>query len=182
MEMSSEVSTRLQLPNLYLVIVNITKQSNVRALLLTATAFGCQAVLVVGQEKNLLTENLPIPFQNQVKAGRIALLRFVKWVHCVDYLIEHNISLVGVEIDETALILDDDYFTHRPFYQDTAILMGNEGQGIHPKHMQACDAICRIPQYGVGTASLNVNVAASLVLYRFSEEKRKMRERHRKRS
>ena len=64
-----------------------------------------------------------------------------------------------------------------------AILMGNEGTGIHPNHMKCCHGLLRIPQYygtsgsddfgggdnngSGGTASLNVTVAASIVLHRF---------------
>jgi len=35
------------------------------------------------------------------------------------------------------------------------------------KQMSFCDGFVRISQYGGGTASLNVSVAASLVLHRF---------------
>lgn len=49
-----------------------------------------------------------------------------------------------------------------------AFMLGNEGQGLSPKQMALCDRFVYIPQYGVGTASLNVAVAASIVLHHFS--------------
>jgi tRNA G18 (ribose-2'-O)-methylase SpoU len=52
--------------------------------------------------------------------------------------------------------------------------MGNEGQGIQPAHLKNCDSLIRIPQYGVGTASMNVNVATNIILYRFQNWKRKI--------
>jgi tRNA G18 (ribose-2'-O)-methylase SpoU len=131
------------------------------------------------------------PIHSLIEDGRLSLQRFAKWDQCVEYLQNENISLVGVEIDQASIVLDDDCFSKLiqrldpkqdqdrqdplPASKrrlDVAILMGNEGDGIHPKHMQACQAFVRIPQYGVGTASLNVNVAANIVLYRFHEWKR----------
>jgi tRNA G18 (ribose-2'-O)-methylase SpoU len=163
---------------IYLVICNIQKFHNVRALLLTATAFGCHAVLLVGQDKNTQRDGLfPGQFQQAKQQGLIGLQHFSKWNECVDYIKQHRIFLIGVEIDETSLVLDEDYFHKNSELfkekQNLAIFMGNEGQGIHPKHLKECQALVRIPQYGAGTASLNVNVAANIVLYRFHQWKRK---------
>jgi tRNA G18 (ribose-2'-O)-methylase SpoU len=66
-------------------------------------------------------------------------------------------------------VLDSDYFVNQqPLTSDTALLPGNEGQG-----MADCQQFVRIPQYGVGTASFNVNVATSMVLYRYQQERRR---------
>ena len=55
-----------------------------------------------------------------------------------------------------------------PFTGPTAFMMGNEGQGLSERHIQLCDSFVYIPQYGGGTASLNVAVAASIVLHQFA--------------
>lgn len=47
-------------------------------------------------------------------------------------------------------------------------MLGNEGTGLSPKQMALCDTFVYIPQHGQGTASLNVNVAAAIVLHRFA--------------
>jgi 23S rRNA (guanosine2251-2'-O)-methyltransferase len=46
----------------------------------------------------------------------------------------------------------------------TAILMGSEGQGVHPKLQKMADAVCKIPQ-ATDFDSYNVSVAAGIVLY-----------------
>jgi hypothetical protein len=92
-------------PKLYLVIANICKISNVRQLLLTATAMDLEGVLVVGQGRNLQDGDLPSGFTQQVDAGRIQLLRFPKWNDCVQYLKAQSISLVGIEIDESVRLI-----------------------------------------------------------------------------
>lgn len=47
-------------------------------------------------------------------------------------------------------------------------MMGNEGTGLSPKQLALCDSFVYIPQHGRGTASLNVNVAAAIVLHHFA--------------
>ena len=49
-----------------------------------------------------------------------------------------------------------------------AFMLGNEGQGLSPKQLALCDGFVYIPQYGAGTASLNVAVAASIVLHHYA--------------
>jgi SpoU rRNA Methylase family len=55
-----------------------------------------------------------------------------------------------------------------PHQHHIALVMGNEGTGLSDKLQVACHgAFLRIPQYGRGTASLNVYVAAAIVLSQF---------------
>lgn len=42
-----------------------------------------------------------------------------------------------------------------------------QGTGLSAKECEMCDFFVYIPQYGCGTASLNVTVAASIVLHHF---------------
>ena len=43
-----------------------------------------------------------------------------------------------------------------------------QGTGLSHGQVQLCDAFVYIQQYGAGTASLNVSVAASIVLHHFA--------------
>ena len=155
---------------LSLVVCNIQKIANVKAMLSAAAAFGCSEVLLVGQENNARRKGIfPPPFLEALDRGGIALHRFPKWRDCVSYMDREGIFLVGVEIDERSELLDEGYFA-RNFSgggRRVGVLMGNEGQGIQPTHLKSCGGLVRIPQYGAGTASMNVNVATSIVLYRF---------------
>mmetsp|Transcript_15610 Transcript_15610/g.21889 ORF Transcript_15610/g.21889 Transcript_15610/m.21889 type:complete len:154 (+) Transcript_15610:112-573(+) len=47
-------------------------------------------------------------------------------------------------------------------------MFGNEGSGMNAKALKACDRFIYIPQHGHGTASLNVSVAASIILHHFA--------------
>jgi len=88
---------------------------------------------------------------------------------------ENTIPIIGVEIDNSSINLEEEpfssYFSTNSSSSCTcnsiAFMMGNEGSGMSSKQMSICDGFIRISQYGGGTASLNVSVAAALVLHRY---------------
>jgi len=152
---------------LYLVISNISKRNNVRSLLRTASAFGCNGVFIVGQAKfDEESDDVPPMLNKHVSSGKMPLIRFTKWKEFVNHVQEENIHLIGVEIHQKAVNINDLQVSA----DKVAFLMGNEGQGIHPKHMVSCNSFVKISQFGSGTASLNVNVAASIVLHRYQQK------------
>jgi hypothetical protein len=81
------------------------------------------------------------------------------------YLTEQRgARILGIEIAPTAVSV-----ATLPFSGPTAFILGNEGSGLSPAQCAVCDGFVYIPQHGPGTASLNVAVAAGIVLHRFSE-------------
>lgn len=144
----------------YLVITNVSKPKNVHKLLELALAFDCH-VLMCGQ-KNFTIGSLPSALKSVVQS--ISLQRFERWEQLVSYMEQQEIRLIGIEIHPDALSLDEFVATSLP--TKTALLPGNEGTGLLAKHMRDCKGFVRIPQYGTGTASLNIYVATSIVLHR----------------
>lgn len=151
----------------YLVITNISKRPNIKALMLTAAAFNCKSIFVVGQRQFDFENDIPRQLMDQ---NTMKIVRFDKWHSLVDHLNEHSIRLVGVEIHPRAINVE-----HYEGRGKLAFLMGNEGQGIHEKHMKDCDDFVMISQFGAGTASLNVYVACSIVLERMLQNQRERR-------
>lgn len=174
--MVKEIKLSCKKDQMYLVIYNIQSKSNVKALINTAFAFGCSQVWLVGQSKDdKKSMFISRQFQEALNHKQISLIVFSKWNDVLEHLEKYpEIALVGVEIDVKSQILND-RDAKPPFlsdHQEIAILMGNEGQGIHPRHLEACQGrLIQIPQYGTGTASFNVNVACSIVLYHFHQWK-----------
>src|SRR5438094_670884 len=58
----------------------------------------------------------------------------------------------------------------------SAILIGNEGQGLDPKELATCDKVLRIPHKGT-VESLNSAIAAAIILYEASKQRRSYGER-----
>ena len=134
------------------------------------------------------SSDLPTAMIDGIRRGKMTIIRFDKLEECVEHIkslpccqteeqqvqdVVNNsiqksnnskptIQIIGVEIDPSSVNLENE-----PFTNSTAFMMGNEGQGMTKKQMSVCDGFVRISQYGGGTASLNVSVAAGLVLHRF---------------
>eukprot|EP01025_Chloroclados_australasicus_P046120 TRINITY_DN50898_c0_g1_i2.p2 TRINITY_DN50898_c0_g1~~TRINITY_DN50898_c0_g1_i2.p2 ORF type:complete len:173 (-),score=30.21 TRINITY_DN50898_c0_g1_i2:442-960(-) len=91
-------------------------------------------------------------------------MHFATLEECIQYLKqEQNCKIIGIEITENAQPI-----TARPFEGNTAFMLGNEGSGMTAKQISLCDSFVYIPQFGAGTASLNVTVAASIILHHFA--------------
>ncbi|TFJ87495.1 hypothetical protein NSK_000847 [Nannochloropsis salina CCMP1776] len=94
---------------------------------------------------------------------------------CRDQLREQNVQIWGVEIGEAAVNVEEiPWATSASKWEKEgrggiALLLGNEGTGMSARQARVCDGFVYISQYGQGTASLNVAVAGSIVMHRFSE-------------
>lgn len=158
-------------PSCYFIICNISKNPNIKTLLKTSVAFGCRKIFVCGQKKfcwDYTSDKHHIPHQivPLLKNGTVQIIHFNKLQDCISHLHSQDIQVVGIEIDETAVDVDHpDCFNDR----DVAFMAGNEGQGMNINQMKSCDSFIKISQFGGGTASLNVSVAAGIVLHRFHQ-------------
>ena len=57
---------------------------------------------------------------------------------------------------------------HNEMQHQAFMTSARQGTGLSADELAACDALVYIPQHGAGTASLNVAVAASIVLHHFA--------------
>lgn len=76
----------------------------------------------------------------------------------------HGFVVVGAESKESAggrRVLD---LTELPAAQRLVVLLGNEGHGLEPALLEACDLLVEIPMRA-GVPSLNVAVAGAVVLW-----------------
>eukprot|EP00322_Chrysochromulina_rotalis_P006636 CAMPEP_0115855026 /NCGR_PEP_ID=MMETSP0287-20121206/14331_1 /TAXON_ID=412157 /ORGANISM="Chrysochromulina rotalis, Strain UIO044" /LENGTH=261 /DNA_ID=CAMNT_0003309169 /DNA_START=204 /DNA_END=989 /DNA_ORIENTATION=- len=140
-----------------LVLHNVAKKKNFGELIRTAAAMGVGEIVVIGAAKLA-------SFGAHGTPGHVKFSHFDKLADAVAYL--HNVQgacLCGVEITPDAKPVQS-----HPFRGTTAFLMGNEGQGLTPSQLSACDQFVYIPQHSSATASLNVNAACAVVLHHFA--------------
>ncbi|KAM0948593.1 putative tRNA (guanosine(18)-2'-O)-methyltransferase [Dioscorea sansibarensis] len=140
----------------YVVVHNVAKRHNIGTLGRSAAAFGVSEMVLIGRRD----------FNSFGSHGSASHLRFRHFHSLSDarrYLKEdRGCDICGVEIADGAFPVNA-----QPFTKSTAFLLGNEGTGLSEKECEICDFFVYIPQYGGGTASLNVTVAASIVLHHF---------------
>ena len=141
-----------------LVLHNIAKKKNFGELIRTAAAMGVVEIVVVGAAK-LATHGC------HGTAAHVKFSHFTNFKDACAYLRNvRKVTLCGVEITPEAQPVQK-----HPFRGPTAFLMGNEGQGLTPAQLEACEQFVYIPQHSGATASLNVNAACAVVLHHFAQ-------------
>lgn len=155
-EGDGEVDERTNDIQSFVIVYNVAKRHNLGTLARSATAFGVSELILVGKKD----------FNAFGSHGSTLHLQFRHFFTLSDarlYLKQKGCDIFGVEIVDGATPIHQQTFTG-----SAAFLLGNEGLGLSDKEMSICDSFVYIPQYGCGTASLNVTVAASIVLHHFA--------------
>lgn len=138
------------------VVEGLVNTGNVSAVMRSAEALGYQDVHVVkGQNER---------FKHSERTSRGAekwtdLTRWETPQPCIDYFHARDYTVVATHLDERAVPIDTLDFTEK-----TALVFGNEKDGISATMQEAVDQTCIIPIAGF-TESFNVSVAAALALY-----------------
>jgi 23S rRNA (guanosine2251-2'-O)-methyltransferase len=129
---------------------------NFGSILRTAECAGVHGVFVPERRATGLTEVVA-----KVAAGAleyVPVARVTNLVRLIEQLKERNIWVVGATANAKQLHTEWDW------NQPSAIMLGNEGQGLHRLVRETCDTLVRIPIVG-HLESLNVSVAAGVLLY-----------------
>jgi len=129
---------------------------NMGSILRTAECAGVHGVFIPERRATGLTDVVA-----KVAAGAleyVPVARVTNLVRLIEQLKERNIWVVGAAGEAKQL------YTEWDWNLPTAIVLGNEGQGLHRLVRESCDTLVRIPVMG-NLESLNVSVAAGVLLY-----------------
>jgi 23S rRNA (guanosine2251-2'-O)-methyltransferase len=150
--------------SLIVVLDGIEDPHNLGAILRTADAAGSDGVVIPERRAASVTAIV-----TKVSAGaseHMPVAKVTNIARTLEDLKERNIWIVG--LDERGKQTYDciDY------NMDCAIVLGAEGKGLHDLVAKKCDFLVSIPMLGK-VASLNVSVAAGVVLYELVRQRRK---------
>jgi len=143
-------------PPLVLGLDGIEDPRNMGSILRTSECAGVQGVFIPERRAASLTEVVA-----KVAAGAleyVPVARVINLVRLIEQLKERNIWVVGASGDAKSSYTDWDW------KQPSALILGNEGHGLHRLVRETCDTLVRIPVVG-NLESLNVSVAAGVILY-----------------
>jgi 23S rRNA (guanosine2251-2'-O)-methyltransferase len=143
-------------PPLAVVLDGVEDPRNLGAIIRTAECAGVDALFVPERRAVGLTETVA-----KAAAGALEYLpvaRAANVARLVEDLKERGIWTIGTDADANINYTDWDWT------QPCALLFGGEGSGLRRLVRERCDALVRIPLRGRIT-SLNVSVAAGIVLY-----------------
>ncbi len=149
--------------SLIVVLDGVEDPHNLGAILRTADAAGANGVVIPERRAAAVTGAV-----TKASAGASEHLPIAKVTNIsrtIEDLKENNIWTVGLDErpDQTYDAID--------YNMDCAIVLGGEGKGLHNLVKRKCDFLVSIPMLGK-VPSLNVSVAAAVVLYEIVRQRR----------
>lgn len=141
-----------------IVLDNIRSMHNVGSVFRTADAFLSEGICLCGYT--------PQPPHRDIHKTALGATETVDWmyfpttVEAVQGLKERGYKIFAIEQVEGSVSLEK--FTHTN--DKTAVVFGNEVEGVDSEVIKLCDGCIEIPQLGM-KHSLNISVAAGIVLW-----------------
>ncbi|MBZ5718883.1 MAG: 23S rRNA (guanosine(2251)-2'-O)-methyltransferase RlmB [Acidobacteriia bacterium] len=166
-ELDDVVAAKRGQYSLLVVLDGIEDPHNLGAILRTADAAGADGVVIPERRAAGVT-----PTVIKASAGaseHLPIAKVTNIARTVEELKEKNIWIVGLDERGTQTYDSLDYNL------DCAIVLGAEGKGVHDLVRRKCDFVASIPMLGK-VPSLNVSVAAGVVLYEIVRQRRKKQE------
>lgn len=154
--------------NVTIVCDNIRSALNVGSVFRSADAFGAAEIILCG-----ITAQPP---HKEILKTALGATMTVPWrfvpsvVDAIHVLRSQHTTIIGIEQTLQSLNMQEYPWTDRKY----AVILGNELDGISDKVLPLLDACVEIPQFG-SKKSLNVSVAAGIVLYDIVCKKRQQR-------
>ncbi len=146
------------------VLDNIRSMHNVGSVFRTADAFRIEAICLCGYT--------PQPPHRDIQKTALGATETVNWLYyattkeAIEDLKKFDYTILAIEQVAGSESLDQFNNTDRKL----AIVLGNEVEGVDADALAICDGCIEIPQLGM-KHSLNISVAAGIVLWKLSESK-----------
>ncbi len=143
------------------VLGEVQDPHNVGAIIRSAAAFGLSAVLI--PEHNQAQVTGTVVKTSAGMAFRIPLVSIGNVNHALGVLKQKGFWTYGLAMNGDSALGTD------AFDAPAAFVVGNEGEGIRQKTLEACDVTLAIPMHA-RTESLNAAVSAAVVFYEWSKK------------
>lgn len=148
---------------LVVVLDNVRSLNNIGSVFRTSDAFRVERICLCG-----ITATPP---HREIHKTALGAEESVAWsyhedtVQCVRALKEQGFRVYAVEQVDDSIKIDTLTFTQSNLHDaKTAIILGNEIEGVQEDLLPLCDACLEIPQFGT-KHSLNVSCAAAIVVW-----------------
>ena len=143
-------------PALVVVLDGVEDPRNLGAIIRAVECAGADGVIIPERRAVGLTETVAKSSAGALDHVKVAKVANINRV--IEELKSKNIWVVGTTGDATMEYSDWDW------KQPSALVMGNEGSGLHRLVAENCDVLVKIPMYGK-IDSLNVSVATGVILF-----------------
>jgi 23S rRNA (guanosine2251-2'-O)-methyltransferase len=146
-----------------LVLDNVRSMHNVGSVFRSADAFLIEAICLCGYT--------PQPPHRDIQKTALGATETVEWLYyanineCLQALQQNGYAIYAVEQVKDSIPLQTFHYKNQP----TALILGNEVEGVQQTVIAQCNGSIEIPQSGT-KHSLNISVAAGLVLWHFYQQ------------
>ena len=141
----------------HVAIENWQHDLNIGSIVRTANAFLANTVHIVGRRRwNKRGAMVTDRYQHVIHHPTID--EFLEWART------HSLTVVGVDNVPGSVSIDE---TSLP--EACVMLFGQEGPGLSPEAIAACDVVVEIEQFG-STRSLNASAAAAIIMHSWIRE------------
>lgn len=148
----------------FLVVLDgVEDPHNLGAILRTADAAGVDGVVI--PERRAVGVNATVAKASAGAVEHVPVAKVTNITRTIEELKRKNIWTVG--LDERA----DRFYDEIDYNMDCALVFGAEGHGLHDLVRKTCDFVVKIPMAGK-VSSLNVSVAAGVVMYEVARQRR----------
>ena len=147
-----------------LILDGIEDPHNLGAILRTADAAGADGVVI--PERRAAGVNATVAKTAAGASEYVPIAKVTNIGRAIEEAKKHNVWTVGLDERGTQSYDDIDYM------MDCALVLGAEGHGLHEQVRKKCDFLVSIPMLG-HVPSLNVSVAAAVVMYEVARQRRK---------
>ncbi|MEO1151839.1 MAG: RNA methyltransferase [Pseudomonadota bacterium] len=145
-----------------IILDQITDPQNIGAILRSAAAFDAKAVILQARHSPAITGALAKAAAGAVET--VPIIRVVNIARTLDELKSNAYFCVGLAGAGSTALGDV------PPFDNVALVMGAEGDGLRPLVARACDVLATIP-ISAAMESLNVSAAAAIALYALKSPK-----------
>ena len=145
------------------VLDGVEDPHNLGAILRTADAAGADGVVI--PERRAVGVNATVAKASAGASEHVPVARVTNINRTLEELKAKNIWVVG--LDERG----KQNYDELDYNMDCAIVLGAEGHGLHELVHKKCDFLISIPMLGK-VPSLNVSVAAAVVMYEVARQRR----------
>ena len=150
--------------SLIVVLDGVEDPHNLGAILRTADAAGADGVVI--PERRAAGVTAIVAKSSAGASEHLPIAKVTNIARSLEELKKKNLWIVG--LDERGA----QSYESLDFNMDCAVVLGAEGKGVHDLVRKKCDFLVSIPMLGK-VPSLNVSVAAGVVLYEIVRQRRK---------
>lgn len=146
-----------------IVLDGVEDPHNLGAIIRTAEAAGADGIVI--PERRAVGVTATVVKASAGASEYLPIAKVTNLSRAVEDIKSHNIWTVG--LDERGAQSYDQI----DYNMDCALVLGAEGHGLHQHVKEKCDYLVSIPMLGK-IASLNVSVAAGIVMYEAARQRR----------